>query len=126
LGKGNKLKLYYEDLNIYEWVSGYIATIQYEPNPATARHMMTYLRNLLEDAVYHVWEPVKEAHSSKLTSLETGAFTWSDKIQMAQRCRSAINRASKVNNPPWNLNNDCNLNNDLNINTCICQFYQYF
>jgi hypothetical protein len=63
LGTGKNLKLYYQDLNICELVSGYIATIQYELNTATARHMMTHLRNLMYDAVYHGWELCKDSYS---------------------------------------------------------------
>jgi hypothetical protein len=34
MGSGNKLKLYYEDLSIYEWVNSYITIIQNQPDPA--------------------------------------------------------------------------------------------
>jgi hypothetical protein len=95
LGSGRKLKLYYEDLSIFEWVNGYIATIQNEPNPKIARYMMSHMRNLMEDAVFHGWEPVKQAHSDILSSLESGEFAWCDEIDMAERRRSAINRATK-------------------------------
>jgi hypothetical protein len=96
LGSGRKLKLYYEDLSMFEWVNGYIATIQNEPNAKITRYMMSHMRNLMEDAVFHGWEPVKQAHADILTSLESGEFSWCDEIEMAERRRSAINRATKV------------------------------
>jgi hypothetical protein len=96
LGSGRKLKLYYEDLSIFEWVNGYIATIQNEPNVKIARFMMNHMRNLMEDAVFHGWEPVKQAHSDILSALESGEFSWCDELDIAERRRSAINRATKV------------------------------
>jgi hypothetical protein len=96
LGSGRKLKLYYEDLSMFEWVNGYIATIQNEPNAKIACYMMSHMRNLMEDAVFHGWEPVKQAHADILSSLESGEFSWCDEIEMAERRCSAINRATKV------------------------------
>jgi hypothetical protein len=81
---------------MFEWVNGYIATIQKEPNTKIARYMMSHMRNLMEDAVFHGWEPVKQAHADILTSIESGEFSWCDEIEMAERRRSAINRATKV------------------------------
>jgi hypothetical protein len=56
---------------------------------------MNHLKNLMEDAVFYGWEVVKEAHSVILTSLETGAITWDQEFEMADKRMSAINRASK-------------------------------
>jgi hypothetical protein len=95
LGSGKKLKLFYEDLSIFEWISGYISIVQNTPDITTAHLMMSHLRNLMEDAVFHGWEPVKQAHSVILSSLESGAFTWADELRMAEKRRSAIARASQ-------------------------------
>jgi hypothetical protein len=100
LGTGKTIKLFYNDLSIYEWVSGYIASVQYEPNQTTAQFMMAHLRNLMDDAEYHGWEPVKASHDVILTSMESGAFTWADELQMSEKRRSAIARASKVKDTP--------------------------
>jgi hypothetical protein len=83
LGSGRKLKLYYEYLSMFEWVNCYIATIQNEPNVKVARFMMSHMRNLMEDAVFHGWEPVKQAHSDILSALEFGEFAWCDELDMA-------------------------------------------
>jgi hypothetical protein len=48
----------------------------------------------MEDAVFHGWEPVKQAHSVILSSLESRAFTW-DELKMAKKRRSAITRTSQ-------------------------------
>jgi hypothetical protein len=60
-----------------------------------ANLMMSHLRNLMEDNVIHGREPVKQAHSVILSSLESGAFTWADELKMAEKRRSAITRASQ-------------------------------
>jgi hypothetical protein len=64
--------------------------------------MFEHLKNLMEDAVSFGWEPAKQAHKAILTSLESGTFTWTDKLKMAEKRRSAINRASQARdtNPP--------------------------
>jgi hypothetical protein len=43
---------------------------------------------------------VKQAHKAILTSLESGTFTWTDELKMAEKRRSAINRASQVRETP--------------------------
>jgi hypothetical protein len=60
VGSGSKLKVYYEDLSIYEWCNGYMAIVQNELNPKIARLMMTQFRTLMEDSVSHGWEAVKQ------------------------------------------------------------------
>jgi hypothetical protein len=71
---GKQIKLYHNDFSIYKWVSGYIATAQYEPNKSIAQFMMDHLCNLIDDAVYHLWEPVKAAHAVILTIMESAAL----------------------------------------------------
>jgi hypothetical protein len=102
LGSGKKIQLYYEDLSIYEWIIGYITIVQIQPDSNIQRHMFEHLKNLMEDAVSFGWEPVKQAHKAILMSLESGTFTWTDELKMAEKRRSAINRASQVRdtNPP--------------------------
>jgi hypothetical protein len=94
LGSGSRLKVYYEDLSIYEWINGYIAIVHLQ-DPVTARHMLAHLRNLMEDAVFHGWDTIKQAHSTILSYLETGEITWSDEYALADKRRSAITRASR-------------------------------
>jgi hypothetical protein len=94
LGSGSRSKVYYEDLSIYEWVNGYIAIVQLQ-DPVIAIHMLVHLRNLMEDAVFHCWDTIKQAHSTILSCLETGEITWTDEFAMADKRRSAITRASR-------------------------------
>jgi hypothetical protein len=81
---GSKLKVYYEDLSVYEWVNGYIAIVQLQ-DPVTARYMLSHLRNLMEDTVFHGWDVIKSAHSVILSYLETGEITWADEFAMADK-----------------------------------------
>jgi outer membrane murein-binding lipoprotein Lpp len=80
VGSGSKLKVYYENVSIYEWCNGYMAIIQNELNPIIARLMMSHFRTLMEDAVSHGWEAVKQAHKDTLIRLEMGEFTWYDEL----------------------------------------------
>jgi hypothetical protein len=78
------------------FTNGYIAIVQNECNTQIARLMMSHLRTLMEDAVYHGWEAVKRAHMTILTCLESGEFTWFHELQMAEKRRSALNRAATI------------------------------
>jgi hypothetical protein len=49
----------------------------------------------MEDAVFHGWDTIKQAHSVILSYLETGEITWSDEYALADKRRSAITRASR-------------------------------
>jgi hypothetical protein len=53
----------------------------------------------MEDAVFHGWDVIKQAHSVILTYLETGELTWADEYALADRRRSAITRASRPVQP---------------------------
>jgi hypothetical protein len=90
LGSGKKIKSFYEDLSIFEWMKGYMAIVQIQTDPNTTRLMMAHFRNLREDVVFYGWELVKQANSVILSSLESGALTWVDKLQMAKKRRSAM------------------------------------
>jgi hypothetical protein len=83
VGSGSKLKVYYKDLSIFEWSNGYMAIIQNETNPKIPRLMMAHFRMLMEDAVSHGCEAVKQAHKDILIRLEMGEFTWYDELTMA-------------------------------------------
>jgi hypothetical protein len=65
-----------------------------------AQFMMAHLPNLMDGAEYHGWEPVKATHAIILTSMESGALKWADELQMSEKERPAITRASKVKDTP--------------------------
>jgi hypothetical protein len=80
-----------------------MAVIQNECNPQIVRRMIAHLRDLMEDAVYHGWEPVKQAHSDILSCIEMGEFTWFDDLKLVERRRSALNRALKLKDGNHNV-----------------------
>jgi hypothetical protein len=57
----------------------------------------------MEDAVYHGWEPVKQAHSDILSCIEMGKFTWFDDLKLAERRRSVLTRALKLKDDNHNV-----------------------
>jgi hypothetical protein len=56
----------------------------------------------MEDAVYHGWEPVKQAHSDILSCIEMGEFTWFDEFKLVER-RFALTRALKLKDGNHNV-----------------------
>jgi hypothetical protein len=58
--------------------------------------MIMHLRDLMEDTVYHGWEPVKQAHSDILSCIEMGEFTWFEELKLEERRRSELMHALKL------------------------------
>jgi hypothetical protein len=71
-------------------MNGDMAVIQNQCNPQIVKLMIAHLCNLMGDAVYHGWEPVKHTHSNSLSCLEMGEFSWFDKLKLAERGRSTF------------------------------------
>ena len=59
----------YDDLNITQWVSGFVRCIQEEKSGASRACMLDYLGNIMEDASDFSWESAKEAHAILLTNI---------------------------------------------------------
>jgi hypothetical protein len=89
---GRNSKIYYEDLNCFEWVFSYAAIVEAQTNPSIARHMLVHLQNLMGDAQSHGFEVVKYAHGVILSRLEMGKLTWPEVHEMSESRRTAITR----------------------------------
>jgi hypothetical protein len=81
---GRDSKLYYEDLDIFQWVLGYTAIIEAQKDVNIARYMLIHLQNLMGDAQSHGFEVIKYAHGVILSKLEMGKLTWPDVHEMSE------------------------------------------
>jgi hypothetical protein len=78
IGYGDKQRLFYSDLDLFQWVHGFITIIAREPNLEIKNLMLEHFRELFHDAQFHGWEVVKYAHSVILSNIEYGVITWFD------------------------------------------------
>ena len=80
----------YDDLNITQWVSGFVRCIQEEKSEANKACMLDYLGNIMEDASDFSWESAKAAHAILLTNMEADRLNWSetDKIDRVRRAHA--------------------------------------
>jgi hypothetical protein len=92
---GRDSKIYYEDLDIFQWVLGYAAIIEAHTDNQIARHMLVHLQNLMGDAQSHGFEVIKYAHGVILSRLEMGKLAWSEVHEMSEARRTAITRGVK-------------------------------
>ena len=76
----------YDDLNITQWVSGFVRYIQEEKSEANR----AYLGNIMEDASDFSWESAKAAHAILLTNMEADRLNWAetDKIDCVRRAHA--------------------------------------
>jgi hypothetical protein len=103
IGYGEKQRLHYNDLDLFQWAQGFLTIIAREPKVEIKNLMLEHLRELFHDAQFHGWEAVKYAHSVILSSLEYGDLTWFDTLRMADIRRTvASGKASQIRNYPVN------------------------
>jgi hypothetical protein len=76
IGQGRKTKLFYDDLNIYEWAQGVLAIIEGEEDISTIRHMLAHYRAVFRDAHNHGFKAAKWSNGVVLSMLEKGKLTW--------------------------------------------------
>jgi hypothetical protein len=87
---GGITKLMYKDLDIFQWMEGYISILERESDLSFIRLMLTHFRALMRDAQGHGWELTRAAHGVVLDCIERGEFDWSDELKVAECRRSAI------------------------------------
>jgi hypothetical protein len=97
IGHGRKSKLFYDDLNLYEWAQGVLAIIEYEEDVTTMRHMLSHYRSVFRDAQCHGFEAAKWSSGVVLSLLEKGKITWDQTYKVAEERRDALVAVSTPN-----------------------------
>jgi hypothetical protein len=98
---GRDSKIYYEDLDCFQWVLSYAAIVEAQTDPNIAKFILVHLQNLMGDAQSHGFEVIKYAHGVILSRLEMGKLTWPDVHETSEARRTAITRGitqCKANN----------------------------
>ena len=112
----------YDQLNVYQWVSGFPRIAQDETDIEVKNKMLEYLVDLMEDAQDFSWASAKAAHAVALCRMEDGKLSWSDTkgLDRIRRAHAQKNIGFSQGNNSSN-GNKFGKNKDLGF---ICKFFQ--
>ena len=68
-------RLTYEQLNVEQFVLGFLRSVQFESSPNIRANMEEYLRELMQNVCDQGWVQGKGAHSVVLSNMEDGIVT---------------------------------------------------
>ena len=114
----------YDDLNITQWVSGFVRCIQEEKSKAIKSCMLDYLGNIMEDASDFSWESAKAAHAILLINMEADRLNWAetDKIDRIHRAHAQRHITGTQNSATCPVNRK--VKNTGTKNGIICRYFQ--
>ena len=67
-----RTRLTYEQLNVEQFVLGFLKSIQLESSPSIRANMVEYLTELMQNVCDQGWVQAKGAHSVVMTNMEEG------------------------------------------------------
>ena len=118
LGGPNKNRVLYDNLTVFQWMSGFAQIIKEETDISTKNAMLEYMSDLMDDAQDFGWHPAKASHAVLLCRMEEGKISWQEtqKIDRIRRTHAQRASTSQTNySQPQKKQND---------NTNPCKFYQ--
>ena len=72
----SRTKVTYAQLNMEQFVYGYLKIVELEKSALVRAHMIDYLTKFFQNVCDYGWTQVKGAHQVVLTSMEDGILTW--------------------------------------------------
>ena len=97
LGGLSKQRVTFDQINLTQFVNGFVKGILDEKDQNVREKMLSYLCDLLEDANDFSWASAKASHAVLLCEMERGAVDWSntpriDRIRRAHAIPPVANR----------------------------------
>ena len=122
LSGSNRSRPSYDQLNVFQWVSGVARIAQDESDVEVKNKMLEYLADLMEDAQDFSWASAKAAHVVALCRMEDGKLTWKDTqgLDRVRRAHAQKNIGSSSSNNAANSSKFVK-NKELGF---ICKFFQ--
>ena len=117
LGGPTRQRVTYDQLNITQFVQGFVKNVLEEPSETNRERMLHYLADLMEDASDFSWANAKASHAVLLCEMERGSVSWSDTSRI-DRIRRA--HAQKHNPPTKNWAK----NSEVGKRPWYCKSYQ--
>lgn len=68
----------YDELSVQEFVCGYLAALEHEPEAQTKELQLKHLRHLMQDCAEYGWQGPRNFHGIFLQEIEKGRCSWSD------------------------------------------------
>ena len=122
LSGSNRSRPSYDQLNVFQWVSGFARITQDETDIDVKNKMLEYLADLMEDAQDFSWASAKAAHAVALCRMEDGKLSWKDTqgLDRVRRAHAQKNIGGSNSNNGVS-SNKFGKNKELGF---ICKFFQ--
>ena len=78
MGGTARQRISYDQLTLTQWVQGFCCNILEEKSGSRKDLMISYLKDLMEDATDFSWQGAKAAHAVLLCEMERGSLQWED------------------------------------------------
>ena len=82
LGGANKQRIMFDQLNLTQFVNGFVKGVLDENNAKIREKMLYYLCDLMEDAQDFSWASTKASHAVLLCEMERGTVDWSNTFRI--------------------------------------------
>ena len=106
LGGSSKQRISYDQLNLCQFIHGFVKGVLDEDNPKYKEKMLSYLCDLMEDANDFTWANAKASHAVLLCEMERGGVTWSDTSRIDRIRRAHAQRHTVTARSNWGKGHD--------------------
>ena len=101
LGGASKQRVAYDQINMCQFVQGFVKGVLDEKDSNCKERMLTYLCELMEDANDFSWSSAKVSHAVLLCEMERGALDWTDTNCINRIRRAHAQRHTNSNKQTW-------------------------
>ena len=88
MGGLNRQRFTYDQPSLTQWVYGFCKNILEEKSNQRKNIMVSYLSDLMEDAIDFTWQGAKAAHAVLKCQMERGSLQWEDTDQIDRISRA--------------------------------------
>ena len=106
LGGLNKQRITFDQLNLTQFVNGFVKGVLDEESEKIREKMLQYLCDLMEDAQDFSWASAKASHAVLLCEMERGTVDWSSTSCIDRIRRAHAQRHTTTSRQNWARNQD--------------------
>ena len=106
LGGTTKQRITFDQLNLTQFVNGFVRGVLDEKSQNVREKMLSYLCDLMEDANDFSWASAKASHAVLLCEMERGTLEWSNTDRIDRIRRAHAQRHSISSKQNWVRNQD--------------------
>ena len=106
LGGTSRQHITFDQLNLTQFVNGFVRGVLDEENQNVRQQMLSYLCDLMEDANDFSWASAKASHAVLLCEMERGTLEWANTERIDRIRRAHAQRHNPGNKQNWARNQD--------------------